>query len=164
MPSTHPPNYEVDPAVQLVPINELARVERPWQRYTIIGAGKTGLDALLFLLAQVWTEIQLIADGFWMFVFLFRVSSLPTSNGFALMMYGTSTGTTLSRMEECRWENSISMAVCWVDLQFQPPSEKIRLLNGFGLKFFQTTNVSFFPFQNETISPFFTVFSHGGFA
>ena len=53
MPSTHPPNYEVDPAVQLVPINGLARVERPWQRYTIIGAGKTGLDALLFLLAQV---------------------------------------------------------------------------------------------------------------
>jgi len=52
VPSTHPPNYEVDPSVHLVPINGLARVERPWQRYTIIGAGKTGLDALLYLLAQ----------------------------------------------------------------------------------------------------------------
>ena len=34
-------------------MNGLARVERPWQRYTVIGAGKTGLDALLYLLAQV---------------------------------------------------------------------------------------------------------------
>jgi len=52
VPSTHPPNYEVDPSVHLVPINGLARVKRPWQRYSVIGAGKTGLDALLFLLAQ----------------------------------------------------------------------------------------------------------------
>jgi len=52
VPSTQAPNYEVDPSVNLVPINGLARIERPWQRYTVIGAGKTGLDALLFLLAQ----------------------------------------------------------------------------------------------------------------
>ena len=68
VPSTHSPNYEVDPAVNIVPINGLARVEHPWQRYTIIGAGKTGLDALLYLLAQVLKEIQFIADRFWIYV------------------------------------------------------------------------------------------------
>ena len=29
-------------------------MDRPWQHYTVIGAGKTGLDALLYLLQQVW--------------------------------------------------------------------------------------------------------------
>ena len=111
VPSTHPPNYEVDPSVHLVPINGLARyvqcaqsntfhilvacanqwtcqviqnhnfkltpipinglarVERPWQRYTIIGAGKTGLDALLYLLAQVWNV------AFFVFVFVFVIGA-----------------------------------------------------------------------------------------
>ena len=52
VPSTHPPNYSVDEGVHLVPINGLARLQRPWKRYTVIGAGKTGLDALLHLLDQ----------------------------------------------------------------------------------------------------------------
>ena len=52
VPSTHPPNYKVEDGVHLVPINGLARLQRPWKRYTIIGAGKTGLDALLHLIDQ----------------------------------------------------------------------------------------------------------------
>jgi len=52
VPSTHPPNFEVDPSVPFVPINGLTKVDRPWQHYTVIGAGKTGLDALLYLLQQ----------------------------------------------------------------------------------------------------------------
>lgn len=50
VPATHPPRYEVDPEVPLVPPNGLARIDRAWRRYVVIGAGKTGIDAILFLL------------------------------------------------------------------------------------------------------------------
>jgi hypothetical protein len=50
VPSICPPRYEVDEDVTLVPPNELARIRRPWEHYVIIGAGKTAIDAILFLL------------------------------------------------------------------------------------------------------------------
>lgn len=49
VPATHPPRYDVDPEVALVPPNALARIEEPWERYVIVGAGKTGGDAVVFL-------------------------------------------------------------------------------------------------------------------
>ena len=52
VPSTHPPNYTVEQGVTLIPINGLTGVGRPWRKYTVVGAGKTGLDALLYLLDQ----------------------------------------------------------------------------------------------------------------
>ena len=52
VPSTQPPNYKVEEEVSLIPINGLTKVERPWKCYTVVGAGKTGLDALLYLLDQ----------------------------------------------------------------------------------------------------------------
>lgn len=52
VPATHPPRYEVDPEANLVPPNELVRISRPWRRYVVIGAGKTGADAVNFLLAS----------------------------------------------------------------------------------------------------------------
>lgn len=50
VPATHPPKYAVDPDATLVPVGGLWRLDRPHPRYVIIGAGKTGLDALLYLL------------------------------------------------------------------------------------------------------------------
>jgi hypothetical protein len=52
VPSVVPPRYAVDSGVTLVPPNGLARVDRPWERYVVIGAGKTGIDSILFLLEQ----------------------------------------------------------------------------------------------------------------
>ncbi len=52
VPSTHPPSYTVADGVALVPINGLATLKRPWSRYVVIGAGKTGMDAVLHLLDQ----------------------------------------------------------------------------------------------------------------
>ena len=52
VPATRPPQYGVADGVNLVPINGLADIKEPWQRYLVIGAGKTGLDALIFLLDQ----------------------------------------------------------------------------------------------------------------
>lgn len=50
VPATHAPRYDVAEGINLVPLNALPRVQKPWQRYVIIGAGKTGMDAILFLL------------------------------------------------------------------------------------------------------------------
>ncbi len=52
VPSTRAPRYEVSPGIALVPPNELSRVREPRPGYVIIGAGKTGMDAALFLLDQ----------------------------------------------------------------------------------------------------------------
>ena len=52
VPSTHPPRYEVDPQVTCVPINALATISTPPERYVVVGAGKTGIDACLWLLAH----------------------------------------------------------------------------------------------------------------
>jgi hypothetical protein len=50
VPSTHPPKYAIAPGVKCVPLNELPRVKRPPSGYVVIGAGKTGIDACLWLL------------------------------------------------------------------------------------------------------------------
>jgi len=50
VPSTHPPKYSCSPEISLVPINGLTRIQKPWQKYVVVGAGKTGIDAVLYLL------------------------------------------------------------------------------------------------------------------
>lgn len=50
VPSVCPPPYPVAPGVRCVPLNDLPRVERPESGYVIVGAGKTGMDACLWLL------------------------------------------------------------------------------------------------------------------
>ncbi|HET9876268.1 MAG TPA: NAD(P)/FAD-dependent oxidoreductase [Mycobacterium sp.] len=52
VPSVYPPRYTVDPGVTVVPPNDLAHLSRPRERYVVIGAGKTGIDSILFLLDQ----------------------------------------------------------------------------------------------------------------
>lgn len=51
VPSVTPPKYEVEPGLALVPPNQLPQMASAWQRYAIVGAGKTGTDAIVFLLA-----------------------------------------------------------------------------------------------------------------
>jgi hypothetical protein len=50
VPSMRPPPYEVAEGVTCVPLNALRRLTGTWDRYMVIGAGKTGMDACLFLL------------------------------------------------------------------------------------------------------------------
>ncbi|MEM9174541.1 MAG: NAD(P)/FAD-dependent oxidoreductase [Myxococcota bacterium] len=52
VPSTTPPRYAVSGGATLVPINGLAELGRGYARYVVIGAGKTGIDAALYLLDQ----------------------------------------------------------------------------------------------------------------
>ena len=50
VPSMRPPLYEVAEGATCVPLNALPRLPGTWDRYMVIGAGKTGMDACLFLL------------------------------------------------------------------------------------------------------------------
>lgn len=50
VPSTHAPKYDVGPGVVCIPVNRLPEVRRPYLNYTVVGSGKTGMDACLWLL------------------------------------------------------------------------------------------------------------------
>ena len=52
VPSTHAPKYQIDEGVPIVPINDLASEHQKWEKFYVIGSGKTGMDAILFLLDQ----------------------------------------------------------------------------------------------------------------
>lgn len=52
VPSTRPPRYAVAAGVNCMPVNGLARISEPYAAYVIIGAGKTGIDACLWLLER----------------------------------------------------------------------------------------------------------------
>lgn len=53
IPSLHKPDFGVSPGVNLIPINGLSHTKSPWERYVVIGGGKTGIDAVLFLLSNL---------------------------------------------------------------------------------------------------------------
>lgn len=50
IPATHQPSFTVAPAAAFGPINDLPNVVEQYERFTVIGAGKTGVDACLWLL------------------------------------------------------------------------------------------------------------------
>ncbi|MCH2191048.1 MAG: NAD(P)-binding protein [Gammaproteobacteria bacterium] len=50
VPSTHTPNYSIADGVELIPLNELPSQNSPRDHYVVIGGGKTGIDACLWLL------------------------------------------------------------------------------------------------------------------
>ena len=52
MPSITKPKFEVASELTLLPINGLSDVRSPWEKYVVLGAGKTGIDAVLFLISQ----------------------------------------------------------------------------------------------------------------
>ena len=52
VPATRDPDYAVDSGVTCVPVNALAKVAGPGRIYSIIGGGKTAMDAVLWLLSN----------------------------------------------------------------------------------------------------------------
>jgi hypothetical protein len=50
VPSTHTPSFQVDPDAHFMPINDLVELDDSASGYTVIGAGKTGIDACLWLM------------------------------------------------------------------------------------------------------------------
>ena len=52
VPSTHTPNFSIGPDVTFMPINDLPKVAKKPAGYVVIGGGKTGIDACLWLLER----------------------------------------------------------------------------------------------------------------
>ena len=52
VPSMRTPPYAIEAGVVCVSPNELVRLRNRYSRYTVVGAGKTGMDACLWLLRQ----------------------------------------------------------------------------------------------------------------
>ena len=50
VPLTHAPRYAVAPGVTCVPLNHLPQIRQAYGCYTVVGSGKTGMDAILWLL------------------------------------------------------------------------------------------------------------------
>ena len=50
VPSTHTPNFKIDDGVNFMPLNDLPRITKQPEGYVVIGGGKTGIDACLWLL------------------------------------------------------------------------------------------------------------------
>lgn len=52
VPSTHTPNFEIVEGVQFMPLNDLPKIKKAPGGFVVIGGGKTGIDACLWLLEQ----------------------------------------------------------------------------------------------------------------
>lgn len=52
VPATHTPSFTVDDGAHVVPVNALVREAAPARGYVILGAGKTAMDACVWLLEQ----------------------------------------------------------------------------------------------------------------
>ncbi|PSK99388.1 hypothetical protein CLV63_103111 [Murinocardiopsis flavida] len=52
VPAMRPPEFPVADGIPLVPPNDLPAIRAAYDRYVVVGAGKTGIDACLWLLEQ----------------------------------------------------------------------------------------------------------------
>jgi hypothetical protein len=52
VPATHRPSFTVDPGARCVPVGELDRLGADGERYSVLGSGKTAMDAVVRLLEQ----------------------------------------------------------------------------------------------------------------
>ncbi|MEM8749038.1 MAG: NAD(P)/FAD-dependent oxidoreductase [Pseudomonadota bacterium] len=52
VPATHTPKFEIEPGVRFMPLNDLPNVTSPPDGYVVLGSGKTGIDACLWLLSN----------------------------------------------------------------------------------------------------------------
>jgi hypothetical protein len=50
IPATHIPPFGIEPGARLIPVNDLVGLSSPASGFTILGGGKTAIDACLWLL------------------------------------------------------------------------------------------------------------------
>ena len=70
VPATKAPEYKISDGVNLIPINKLCDIKKAWKRYVVIGAGKTGIDALLHLMdrnVDVKKIVWIVSNDCWYF-------------------------------------------------------------------------------------------------
>lgn len=82
VPATHTPNFSIEDGVQFMPLNDLPKIIQPPKGFVVIGGGKTGIDACLWLLEnQVAPDniIWIVSRDAW---FLDRKNTQPTDEFF----------------------------------------------------------------------------------
>ena len=70
IPATHTPKFEIADGATCIPINDLPRRAKDHQHFTVIGAGKTGMDAAVWLLDQGVDPAQIRwvrPNDYWLF-------------------------------------------------------------------------------------------------
>ena len=82
--------------VNLIPINGLVDIKKPWKTYLVIGAGKTGLDAILYLLGQNVSPAKIswvISNDCWYFnrKLAMNIDQLVVKSSKALLSSGANT-------------------------------------------------------------------------
>lgn len=94
IPATHTPNFEIDPGVKFAPLNELPKVSEKHDGYVVVGGGKTGIDACLWLLENQIDPDQISwimpRDAWW----IDRKNTQPTRE-----FFNHSIGTQVNQLE-----------------------------------------------------------------
>lgn len=86
VPSTHKPNFDIATGVNFMPLNDLPKLTEPADMFNVIGGGKTGIDALLWLLEMgvAADKIQwIVSRDAWL---LDRQNTQPSSEFFTSTM------------------------------------------------------------------------------
>lgn len=103
VPSMRPPEFGVDPAVRCVPLNDLGQLGAPAERYVVVGAGKTGVDACLFLLGNGTDPARItwiVPRDPWM---LDRANAQPGSD-----FFGATAGNVANQLEAAAAASSLT--------------------------------------------------------
>lgn len=112
VPANHTPNFTVDDGVTFLPCGDVAALETPPAGYVVIGGGKTGIDALLWLLEQGADPDQLtwiISRDGWMhdrgatqtLTEFFNKTMGVQADGFEAIAQSTSQEDMFDRLEAC---------------------------------------------------------------
>lgn len=111
VPSTHTPNFEIAEGVQFMPLNDLPKIATPPEGFVVIGGGKTGIDACIWLLENKVDPDKItwiVSRDAWL---LDRQNTQPTdaffessigmmANQFEAIAHATSIDDLFSRLEE----------------------------------------------------------------
>jgi len=94
VPSTHTPNFEIVDGVKFSPLNHLPKQTEAHDGYVVVGGGKTGIDACLWLLENQVDPDQITwimpRDAWW----IDRKNTQPTRD-----FFNNSIGTQVKQME-----------------------------------------------------------------
>jgi len=93
VPSTHTPSFDIAEDVEFGPLNDLPNLYQPRDGYVIIGGGKTGIDAVLWLLENKINANKITwimpRDGWW----IDRQNTQPSRDFFMSSMGAQATQT-----------------------------------------------------------------------
>ena len=95
VPAVTPPSYSVSDDATVVPPNGLARLHKGYDRYVVLGGGKTGIDAVLWLLDRGTAPDQIswvIPRDAWLFnreVCQPGAQFAESSDGYAQALFGS---------------------------------------------------------------------------